>query len=101
MVGVGVGNIAEIAQAAQILLLLGPAFLIPMTIKARSLRCAPSLPKSHDENTVDGQWPDLVLFDLDGTLVDSVPDLAAAVDAMLAQFGSDVAGQQRVEDMGR
>lgn len=31
--------------------------------------------------------PRLVMFDLDGTLVDSVPDLTAAVDSMLASLG--------------
>lgn len=30
-------------------------------------------------------WPQLVCFDLDGTLVDSVPDLAFAVDSMLLE----------------
>lgn len=29
-------------------------------------------------------WPQAVLFDLDGTLVDSVPDIAAAVNELLA-----------------
>ena len=37
-----------------------------------------------------------VLFDLDGTLVDSVPDLALAVDAMLADLGRPPAGEARV-----
>ncbi len=29
-------------------------------------------------------WPQAVLFDLDGTLIDSVPDLASAVNDLLA-----------------
>lgn len=40
--------------------------------------------------------PELVLFDLDGTLIDSVPDLAAAVDYMLRSLGRDEAGVTRV-----
>lgn len=43
-----------------------------------------------------GELPQLVMFDLDGTLVDSVPDLAAAVDQMLAQRGRLPAGIERV-----
>jgi len=39
-----------------------------------------------------------LLFDLDGTLVDSVPDLAAAVDAMLADVGRPPAGEARVRE---
>ncbi len=37
-----------------------------------------------------------ILFDLDGTLVDSVPDLAAAMDAALQHCGLPVAGEERV-----
>lgn len=37
-----------------------------------------------------------VLFDLDGTLVDSAPDMAVAVDRMLAELGHAPAGVERV-----
>ncbi|WP_254275309.1 phosphoglycolate phosphatase [Halomonas sp. 3H] len=40
----------------------------------------------------------LVAFDLDGTLIDSVPDLALAVDAALADLGLPAAGEARVRD---
>ncbi|CAM3573551.1 phosphoglycolate phosphatase [Halomonas lysinitropha] len=40
----------------------------------------------------------LVTFDLDGTLVDSVPDLALAVDAALAELGLPAAGEENVRD---
>ena len=39
-----------------------------------------------------------VLFDLDGTLLDSAPDLACAVDATLLDFGHPPAGAERVAD---
>jgi len=41
-------------------------------------------------------WPELVCLDLDGTLVDSVPDIANAVDAFLAEFGATLAGEEQV-----
>ncbi|MHB0774457.1 phosphoglycolate phosphatase [Halomonas sp. WWR20] len=40
----------------------------------------------------------LVTFDLDGTLVDSVPDLTVAVDASLADLGLPMAGEAAVRD---
>ncbi|WP_067865271.1 phosphoglycolate phosphatase [Neptuniibacter marinus] len=43
-----------------------------------------------------GQYPDLVMFDLDGTLVDSVPDLACAIDKMLLALGLPEAGVDKV-----
>ncbi|MDC0662313.1 phosphoglycolate phosphatase [Marinobacter sp. SS21] len=44
----------------------------------------------------DGQWPQTILFDLDGTLVDSAADLAAAIDQMLLALGREQAGEARV-----
>ncbi|MGB5398488.1 MAG: phosphoglycolate phosphatase [Gammaproteobacteria bacterium] len=40
--------------------------------------------------------PAMVLIDVDGTLVDSVPDLAWCVDEMLTQLGMPVRGEARV-----
>lgn len=40
--------------------------------------------------------PSALLFDLDGTLIDSVPDLAQAVDRMLADLGCAAAGEALV-----
>ncbi|WP_166263424.1 phosphoglycolate phosphatase [Marinobacter caseinilyticus] len=46
----------------------------------------------------DGQWPRTALFDLDGTLVDSAPDLSAATDQMLRTLGRNPAGEARVRE---
>ncbi|MGE0385742.1 MAG: phosphoglycolate phosphatase [Gammaproteobacteria bacterium] len=40
----------------------------------------------------------LVLFDLDGTLIDSAPDLAAAVNAMLRDIGRAPQPERRIRD---
>jgi phosphoglycolate phosphatase len=40
--------------------------------------------------------PSLIVFDLDGTLVDSAPDLAYAADSTLEQLGLPPAGESRV-----
>src|SRR5216683_1340776 len=40
-----------------------------------------------------------ILFDLDGTLVDSVPDLAAAVNALLAELGRPALSRAQVTGM--
>ncbi|WP_426142894.1 phosphoglycolate phosphatase [Pseudomonas sp. DWP3-1-2] len=43
-----------------------------------------------------GRLPKLIMFDLDGTLIDSVPDLAVAVDKMLVALGREPAGLDSV-----
>lgn len=42
--------------------------------------------------------PQMILIDVDGTLVDSVPDLAYCVDTMMAQLGREPHGESRVRD---
>ncbi len=48
------------------------------------------------EQLLRGQLPKLVMFDLDGTLIDSVPDLAVAVETMLLKLGRPPAGIENV-----
>ena len=45
-----------------------------------------------------GEGPSTVLFDLDGTLVDSAPDLSAAIDQMLRALGRPSVGEERVRE---
>lgn len=42
--------------------------------------------------------PGMALIDLDGTLIDTVPDLTVAVDAMLRDLGCPPAGDERVRE---
>ena len=42
--------------------------------------------------------PELILIDLDGTLVDSVPDLARCVDQMMERLGRPAHGEAKVRD---
>ncbi len=49
-----------------------------------------------DADNIKLKRPDMVLIDVDGTLVDSVPDLAYCVDEMLKQLGMPTRGEERV-----
>jgi phosphoglycolate phosphatase len=42
--------------------------------------------------------PDFILIDLDGTLIDSVPDLAYCVDEMMKQLGMPTRGEDAVRN---
>lgn len=42
--------------------------------------------------------PQMILIDVDGTLVDSVPDLAFCVDEMMKQLGRPVHGEEKVRN---
>lgn len=42
--------------------------------------------------------PEMILIDVDGTLVDSVPDLAFCVDAMMAALGREPRGEAAVRN---
>ena len=42
--------------------------------------------------------PEMILIDVDGTLVDSVPDLGYCVDTMMTQLGRPAWGEARVRD---
>ena len=43
-----------------------------------------------------GNLPQLIMYDLDGTLVDSVPDLAIAIDSMLEDMNLPKAGEDKM-----
>ena len=42
--------------------------------------------------------PEMILIDVDGTLVDSVPDLAYCVDEMMKQLGMPTHGEEKVRE---
>jgi len=44
-------------------------------------------------------WPRVILFDLDGTLIDSVPDIAASANLLLAQEGEPPLSEDEVRAM--
>jgi len=44
-------------------------------------------------------WPQAILFDLDGTLIDSAPDIAAAVNALIAEYRRAPLSVPAVRDM--
>src|SRR5689334_20355586 len=78
-----------------------PPFSTPAITPPPSPPCARSW-LSHEVvgpmklSTLTSGVPAALLFDLDGTLLDSAPDLAQAVDRMLADLGHAGAGEPRV-----
>jgi len=49
------------------------------------------------QQVCDGNLPKLIMFDLDGTLIDSLPDLASAIDNTLIELGRKPAGIDKVK----
>ena len=54
--------------------------------------------KAHEPAFAVVNKPQMILIDLDGTLVDSVPDLALCVDRMMQRIGRPPHGEARVRD---
>jgi len=44
-------------------------------------------------------WPDAIIFDLDGTLVDSLPDLGGSLNALLQEHGLEPRPYDVIRDM--
>lgn len=55
-------------------------------------------PAARPEHGRAQDWPRAVLFDLDGTLVNTGPDIAAAINRMLADMGKDTYSVERILD---
>ena len=49
-------------------------------------------------SSTTSQNKSLLIFDFDGTLIDSVPDLAAAINTMLTELGRDTFPLERIRD---
>ncbi|MFC3229294.1 phosphoglycolate phosphatase [Marinibaculum pumilum] len=59
----------------------------------------PARPGQPQDTGWAGGWPRALIFDLDGTLVDSAPDLTAALDHVLATYGRPPRGLDEVRHM--
>ena len=80
--GVKVDNIGEIAAAGADTLLPVRLFLVRMITRQPLTPCVPRLPRLSPEGQVMHK-SEMILIDVDGTLVDSVPDLACCVDTLM------------------